>query len=109
MAIYLCPTPNYRRSLQPSKENIQNFRIRIRIANPDPDKDPVTTLNPDPDPDPQNCLRVYAKPIISPHKRTTYLGASLGFRGKVSVHPGPHLKVQHAGLRVTYPGQALIS
>jgi hypothetical protein len=48
MAIYLCPTPNYRRSLQPSKENIQNFRIRIRIANPDPDKDPVTTLNPDP-------------------------------------------------------------
>ncbi len=60
--------------------------------------------NPDTDPDPQHCLRVYAKPIIWPHKRRTYLGASLGFRGEVPVHPGSHLKVQHAGLRVTYPG-----
>ncbi len=54
-----------RRSLQPSKKNIQHFKkwnlvtffyvcwsfspswIRIRIANPDPDTDPGTPLNPD--------------------------------------------------------------
>ncbi len=56
--------PSYRRSLQPSTENIQHFkkgnfinfflllpswiRSRIRIAIPDPDTDPGTPLNPNP-------------------------------------------------------------
>jgi hypothetical protein len=44
--------PSYKRSLQPSKKNIQHFIfafwIRIRIANPDPDTVPENPLNPDP-------------------------------------------------------------
>jgi hypothetical protein len=60
--------PSYRRSLQPSKENIQHFkawkfwtffyfcgsflpswiRIRIRNLNADPDPDPATQINADP-------------------------------------------------------------
>ncbi len=72
--IAICFCPRYRRSLQPSKENIQHFKkwnwltffyvcglflsswIRIQIANPD--TDPGTPLNADRymDPDPQHCF-----------------------------------------------------
>ncbi len=66
--------PSYRRSLQPSKENIQHFKtwncliffyfcesflsscIRIRIPNPDPDMDPLSWLNPDPIPNGSKTL-----------------------------------------------------
>jgi hypothetical protein len=74
IAIYLSQgllkeCPSYRRSLQPSKEIIQQLKtwnflifsyvcvsflpswilVRIWFANPDPDTDPGTPLNPDPD------------------------------------------------------------
>jgi hypothetical protein len=58
--------PGYRRSLQPSKENIQ-YRYCVIFALLDPDTDPGTLLNPDPiririhnclkQPDPQHCLK----------------------------------------------------
>ncbi len=68
-------SPSYRRSLQPSKENIQYFKkwnleiflfvwvifalwIRIRTANPDPDTGSRDTIESksNPDPDPKHCF-----------------------------------------------------
>ncbi len=75
IAIYSCP--NNRKSLQPSKENIQDFKkwnfltfsyvcgsflpswIRIRIGNPD--TDPGTPLNPDPNPLPVPVFMFFFK------------------------------------------------
>ncbi len=77
------------------------LRIRIRIHEPHWIQIRIRIHN--------TAWEFKQSPLFHHIKRTTYLGASLGFRGEVPVHPGPHFKVQHAGLRVTYPGQALIS